>query len=186
MKRTWRILMMVGLVLALVASGFAQGRGRGGQGRGWCGQCGGLGGDCWLTRVTSTDPKEKAFVGQVTKLQAELRDEQLALATLQKGGASSTAVDAQKVVLENVRTQFRELMARNSELHQQMVGRYGGGPGMRRVSELSLDEVRSANGFDRRCETVVRRHRRLGGFPMWDSGPARPTIPARVVSGAAS
>jgi len=130
MKRTWQILMMGGLVLALTAaSGFAQGRGRGGQGRGWCGQGAGLGGDCWLTRVTPTDPKEKAFVEQVTKLQTEIRDEQTALTTLQKSGASSTALDAQKGILENLRAQFRELMAKNSELQQQITKRCGGGPG---------------------------------------------------------
>ncbi len=130
MKRTWQILMMGSLVLALTAaSGFAQGRGGCGQGRGWCGQGGGRGAGCLLTRVTPTDPKEKAFVEQVSKLQTEIRDEQAALATLQKSGASSTALDAQKGVLENLHTQFREVMTKNSELHQQMVKRYGGGPG---------------------------------------------------------
>lgn len=130
MKRTWQILMMGGLVLALTAaSGLAQGRGRGGQGRGWCCQGGGQGTGCWLTRVTPTDPKEKAFVEQVTKLQTEIRDEQVALATLQKGGARSTALDEQKTVVENLRTQFRELMTKNSELQQQIMKRCGGGPG---------------------------------------------------------
>jgi hypothetical protein len=128
MKRTWQILMMVGLVLALTAaSGLAQGRGWCGQGRGWgCQGGGGRGAGCWLTRVTPTDPKEKAFVEQVSKLQTEIRDEQAALATLQKSGASSTALDAQKSVLENLHTQFRELMTKNSELQQQIVKRYGG------------------------------------------------------------
>lgn len=130
MKRTWQILTMGGLVLVLTAAtGFAQGRGWCGQGRGWCGQGGGRGAGCWLTRVTPTDPKEKAFVERVTKLQTEIRDEQQALATLQKSGASSTALDAQKGVVENLRTQFRELMTKNSELQQQIMKRCGGGPG---------------------------------------------------------
>jgi hypothetical protein len=133
MKRAWQVLMISGLVLALAAAdSFAQGRGWCGRGRGWCCPAGGgPTAGCWLTRVTPTDPKEKAFVEQVAKLQTELRDEQMALATLQKGGASSSAVDAQKTVVENLRAQFRELMAKNSELHQQIVNRYGGTPGGR-------------------------------------------------------
>jgi hypothetical protein len=127
-----KILMMGGLVLALTAaSGFAQGRGWCGMGRGWCCPGGGQGAGCWLTRVTPADAKEKAFVEQTTKLQTEIRDEQMALATLQKGGASSTAVDEQKTVLENLRAQFRELMTKNSELQQQIAKRTGAGPGWR-------------------------------------------------------
>lgn len=130
MKRTWQILTMGSLVLVLTAaSSFAQGRGWCGQGRGWCGQGGGPGAGCWLTCVTPTDPKEKAFVEQVTKLQSEIRDEQMALATLQKSGASSTALDAQKAVLEKLRVQFRELMTQNKELQQQIIKRCGGGAG---------------------------------------------------------
>lgn len=132
MKRAMQILMMGGLVLALTATdSLAQGRGWCGMGRGWCCQGGGPGAGCWLTRVTPADPKEKAFVEQVAKLQTEIRDEQMALATLQTSGASSTAVDAQKAVLENLRTQFRDLLTKNSELHQQMVKRYGAGLGWR-------------------------------------------------------
>lgn len=134
MKRTWQILMMGGLVLALTAaSGFAQGRGYCGQGRGWCGQGRGWcyqntgpGTGCWLTCVTPADAKEKAFIELAAKLQTEIRDEQKALATLQKSGASSTALDAQKAVLEKLRVQFRELMTQNKELQQQIVSRCGG------------------------------------------------------------
>lgn len=127
MKRAWQILVMGGLVLALTAaSGFAQGRGWCGQGRGRCWQNGGPGTGCWLTQVTPANPKEKAFAEQLAKLQTEIRDEQQALATLQKGGASPTAVSAQQTVLDNLRAQFREFMNKNSDLHQQMVNRYGG------------------------------------------------------------
>ncbi len=123
MKRVWQILTIGGLLLALTAaSGFAQGRGWCGQGRGWCRQ----GAGCWLTRVTPTDPQQKAFVEQVGKLQTEIIEEQAALRALQTGGADTAAVGAQQVVVGKLRTQFRELMTKNSELVKQIAQQYGG------------------------------------------------------------
>ena len=123
MKRVWQILTIGGLLLALTAaSGLAQGRGWCGQGRGWCGQ----GAGCWLTRVTPTDPQQKAFVEQVGKLQTEIVEEQMALRVLQKNNAGTEAITAQQAVVDQVRTQFRELMTKNSALVQQMAQQYDG------------------------------------------------------------
>ena len=123
MKRVWQILTIGGLLLALTsASGLAQGRGWCGQGRGWCGQ----GAGCWLTRVTPTDPQQKAFVEQVGKLQTEIIEEQAVLRALQTGGADIAAVGAQQAVVEKLRTQFRELMTKNGELVKQIAQQYGG------------------------------------------------------------
>ena len=125
MKRMWQA-MVIGGLMAVFATGavFAQGWCRGGGG---CrmGQPGN-GPGCWLTRVTPTDPQQKAFVEQVGKLQAEIVEEQTALRVLQKNGASAEAIAAQQAVVDKQRTQFRELMTKNSALVQQIAQQYGG------------------------------------------------------------
>jgi hypothetical protein len=129
MKRMIQVVTVSCVLLALTTvTAFAQCGWRGGRGPGWCRANADAGG-CWLTRVNTTDPKEKAFVEQLAKLQSQVRAEQTALRVLQSTSADAKTVEAQQAVLDTVRGELQKFLAGNRDLHQQMVKQYGGGGG---------------------------------------------------------
>jgi len=122
-------MAVVGLLLALAAApAFAQCGWRGGRGPGWCGGNANAGG-CCMTRVTPTDPKQKAFMDPLAKLQGHVRAEQIALRTLQNSSADAKTIEAQQAVLDTVRGELQKFLNENRDLHQQMVKQYGCGAG---------------------------------------------------------
>ncbi|MBM3891670.1 MAG: hypothetical protein FJ388_21360 [Verrucomicrobia bacterium] len=125
MRRMTQMMVIAGLLLALTAtSAFAQCGWRGGRGPGWCRGNGNAGG-CWMTRVNPTDPKQKAFVEQLARLQSQVRAEQLALRTLQTSAADAKTIEAQQAVLDTVRGELRKFLDVNRGLHQQIAQQYG-------------------------------------------------------------
>jgi uncharacterized protein YeaO (DUF488 family) len=125
MKRMTQVMAMTALLVALTAaSAFAQCGWRGGRGPGWC-RGNANAGDCWMTSVSPSDSKRKAFVEQLAKLQSQVRAEQVALRALQTTGADAKTIEAQQAVLDTVRGELQKFLNDNRGLHQQVAKQYG-------------------------------------------------------------
>lgn len=136
MGRAWTILTVSAVVTALVVSPlFAQGRGVGrGNAYGAKGQpcpygytqpnpnAGG-----WWTRVSPTDPQQKAFVEQVKALHEQIRQKQFELAQLQANKADSTAIEAKQAEINALREQLHQLQYSNREMKQSIMQEGRGG-----------------------------------------------------------
>jgi len=132
------MLAIGALLLALTLTfGFAQGRGAG-KGKGW----GAQGKPCpygltqpnpnsggWWTRVSPTDPKQKAFVEDVARLHTQIREKQFALRELEAAKASPETIKARQAEIDSLRAKLHDLQSSNRTLKQMMQNGRGRGRG---------------------------------------------------------
>lgn len=139
MKRTWQVLAMGSLLLALVAStGFAQ-RQRATQGQGALarvrtrdahtqrvgrGQGGKINPQAggWWNRVNPTDPPQQAFAQEVAALHNQIREAQLALRQLETAQADPQIIAAKQAEIAALRARLHGVQFNNQALRQSITG----------------------------------------------------------------
>ncbi len=138
MKRAWTVVAVATVVTAMTISPvLAQGRGAGrGNAYGVRGipcpygytqpnpNAGG-----WWTRVSPTDPQQKAFVEQVRALHDQIRRKQFELAQMQVNKADQSTIAAKQAEIDALREQLHQLQISNLELKQGIMQQNRGGRG---------------------------------------------------------